>query len=59
MLSNKRKNDFFWPVKVGSNLKSRINVTVPSGTCNNRDYNNKTTIGNVWRNGGNTTPQSA
>ena len=24
-----------------------------------RDYNNKTTIGNVWRNGGNTTPQSA
>ena len=36
-----------------------VNGTVPSGTCNNRDYNNKTTIGNVWRNGGNTTPQSA
>ena len=36
-----------------------FNVTVPSGTCNNRDYNNKTTIGNVWRNGGNTTLQSA
>ena len=37
----------------------RVNVTVPSVTCNNRDYNNKTKIGNVWRNGGNTTPQSA
>ena len=35
---------------------STINVTVPSCTCNNRDYNNKT-IGNVWCNGWNTAPQ--
>ena len=37
---------------------STINVTVPSCTCNNRDYNNKTTIGNVWCNGWNTTNNS-
>ena len=36
-----------------------INVTVPSGISNNSDYGNKTTEDTVWRNGGNTTPQSA
>ena len=36
-----------------------VNVTVPSGISNNSDYGNKTTEDTVWRNGGNTTPQSA
>ena len=39
--------------------KLKINVTVPSGISNNSDYGNKTTEDTVWRNGGNTTPQSA
>ena len=30
-----------------------------SGISNSSDYNNKRTKGNVWRNGGNTSPQSA
>ena len=41
------------------NKSIAINVTVPSGISNNSDYGNKTTEDTVWRNGGNTTPQSA
>ena len=29
-----------------------VNVTVPSGSSNNSNYNNKTTKDNVWRSGG-------
>ena len=26
-LKNKRKNEFFWPLKVGSNLKIKLSIT--------------------------------
>ena len=42
----------------GFYLKMCFNVTVPLG-INDSGYNIKTTRDNVWRNGGNTTSQSA
>ena len=51
--------DQFASIFILSIASRTVNVTVPSGISNNSDYGNKTTEDTVWRNGGNTTPQSA